>query len=564
MSSPHLWLALPLLALPALLPLITRGLTASADGMTHLIRIALLVNHWQQGVLYPRWMPELETGMGYPVVNFYAPATYYLAGALQLLGATTANALLVAFAFFIIAGGLGMYFLARDLYGAGSPWAALVAGVAYMYAPYLLANVFVRGAIAEVGAQALLPWILWCGRRLLTANRPVLYAALLALSLGALAVTHTVTLIIFPPFLLGYLLMVWWQRGHQRTRLGWMAAGIGAAMGLSAFFWLPLIGESGYLSQDAFGTSIEIFIPENLWQWQTFLDLHLQYEYTFAVPYQLGLGQTVLAAAGLFFVRRWDKEWLYLLLATTLACVAMGVWAEALWLGNRVSLAVQFPWRLLAIVSLTLPLFTGAIAWHNPSPRHPALVANALLLLIILFNRPQVDWMGALATENGSVPLPAIARHESITGQLGTGPTREFMPQWSEDSAYLPEPTDVAIDGIEIALQRSDGNGLEFDVASPRGGALRFTNLYFPGWQATLDDTLPLEPYASTNLGLLTIDVPPGSHHLRLTNVGTPLQRWATWLTLATLVGLIVLTWRARFTGFLAPLRCFCLLAVRR
>ena len=63
-----------------------------------------------------------------------------------------------------------------------------------MYAPYLLANVFVRGAIAEVGAQALLPWILWCGRRLLTANRPVLYAALLALSLGALAVTHTVTL----------------------------------------------------------------------------------------------------------------------------------------------------------------------------------------------------------------------------------------------------------------------------------------------------------------------------------------------------------------------------------
>ncbi|MFO7634997.1 MAG: hypothetical protein R6W76_20790, partial [Caldilinea sp.] len=553
MQSGWLWLFLPLLALPALLPLLTTGLTASADGATHLMRTALLVNHWQKGVLYPRWMPELVTGLGYPVLNYYAPGTYYLAGAVYLSGVTLANAAALTFALFVITGGLGTYFLARDLFGADNRWPALLAGGAYMYAPYLLANVYVRGAIAEVGAQAMLPWILWCGRRLLTTDTPAAWLAPFALSLGALAVTHTVTLIIFPPFLLGYLLAVWWQQGRRRAQLGWMVAGIGAAMGLSAFFWAPLLGESSYLRQDAFSTSIEIFVPENLWRWQDFLDLHLAYEYAFDVPYQLGLVQIALAVAGLFYVRRWNLEWLYLLVATAFACLAIGAWAEPIWINNRLLLAVQFPWRLLAIVSLTLPLFTGALVWRISQPRQQAFATLALILLVVAANMPRVGWMGALETENGAMPLPAIARHESITGQLGTGPTREFMPKWNEGGVtYLPHPSQSAMTDADITLKRINGYGLELDVASSAGGTLRFTNFYFPGWRATINDTVPLETYPDTNLGLLTVDLPPGNGALRLSNPGTELQRWATWLTLATIIALAALMWRIKAYGFLS------------
>jgi hypothetical protein len=541
------WLLPPFLALPVLLTLFTTRLTASADGATHLMRTALLVNHWQNSVLYPRWIPELVTGLGYPLLNFYAPSAYYLTGAIQLTGATLSAATLLTFAFFIVAGGLGMVCWARDLFDADRPWPALLAGVAYMYAPYLLANVFVRGAIAEVGAQALLPWILWSGRRLITRQRALIWLAPFALTLGALAVTHTVTLIIFPPFLLGYLVALWWQRGHQWPQLGWMAAGIGAGVGISAFFWIPLIGDSGYLSQDAFNTSIEIFIPENLWRWQNFLDIHLPYEYTFAVPYQLGLGQIILGVAGIFFVRHWNLEWRYLLLATLGAALLMGSWAESIWISNRLLLAVQFPWRLLTILSVTLPLFTGALVWRISQPRRQALAASGIILFVIVANWPQIGWMNKLETENGGMPLPAIARHESITGQLGTGPTREFMPKWSNDNAtYQPAPSDTAIIDAVINLRRADGYGLELDIASSSGGPLRFTNFYFPGWQALLDPGVTLAPYRTTNLGLLTVDLPPGNVSLRLINVGADLQRWATWLTLLTLSSLIVVMWRAR------------------
>ena len=73
---------------------------------------------------------------------------------------------------------------------------------------------------------------------------------------------------------------------------------------------------------------------------------------------------------------------------------------------------------------------------------------------------------------------------------------------------------------------------------------MRFSSLYFPGWQAVLDDDTPLSPYPSTNLGLLTVDLPAGSHRLRLTYAGTALQHGATWITLATLALLTLFAWR--------------------
>lgn len=74
-------MALLLAALPALWPFLQLGLTQSADGMLHVLRIALLTTHQQEGILYPRWMPDLVLGYGYPLLAFYGPATYYLASA---------------------------------------------------------------------------------------------------------------------------------------------------------------------------------------------------------------------------------------------------------------------------------------------------------------------------------------------------------------------------------------------------------------------------------------------------------------------------------------------------
>ncbi|HEX9116594.1 MAG TPA: 6-pyruvoyl-tetrahydropterin synthase-related protein, partial [Anaerolineae bacterium] len=199
------WLLLPFLALPAIWPFLRSGLPRGQDTIMHLMRLGLLDDYVRHGTLFPRWFPELMLGRGYPVFNFYAPLTYYVAEALRLIELNFADALIGTYLLLILAAGVGTYLLARDLFGADRPAAALVAATAYMYAPYLLTNVFVRGALAETGAQAFLPWIFWSLRRLLRSDRPGRYLLPAALSLAGLALTHNVTLLFVPPAYLAYL-----------------------------------------------------------------------------------------------------------------------------------------------------------------------------------------------------------------------------------------------------------------------------------------------------------------------------------------------------------------------
>jgi hypothetical protein len=527
------------------------GLTTSADGALHLLRLVVLDHHVRQGTLYPRWAPELFTGLGYPVFNFYGPFAYYLAELLHLLGLDFVTALMATFALFVLAGGFGMYRLAADVLGPRQNWAALVAATAYMLAPYLLTNVYIRGAIAEVGAQAWLPWIFWSTRRLLTAPRPGQYVLAVALTLAGLAVTHNITLLFTPVVLLAYVLVIWWQTGRPRARLGWAVGSIAAAVGASAFFWLPLIGERQLLAESAYKTAA-IYLPENVWTWRNFLDTSFAFEHTFDVPFQLGLAQLLLALTGIIVARRRDPEWLYFITLAVLAGLGISTWSLPLWLGSETLLVAQFPWRLLTFMSLSLALFSGAILIRLPRERYRFAGACVLVSLIVLANRPEVGWMSVLARAGESITLPAIAQFEFETGAIGTGSAQEFRPRWSVGVAYQPSTADLAVDDRQITVEQADPHSLRLAVSSPQGGPLRFTSLYYPAWRATLADGSSLPTYPSTNLGLLAVDLPPGEHEIYLRWEGTDVQRLATWVSLATLAILTVFSWRTNRPRWLA------------
>jgi hypothetical protein len=94
-----------------------------------------------------------------------------------------------------------------------------------------------------------------------------------------------------------------------------------------------------------------------------------------------------------------------------------------------------------------------------------------------------------------------------------------------------------------VTVERANSLGLEGRVSSPKGEPLRFTAFYFPGWQVLLDGK-EVPTYPTTNMGLLTVDVPAGEHDLKLNWGGTSIQKWANLLSALTLLGLIVITWR--------------------
>ena len=422
-----------------------------------------------------------------------------------------------------------------------------------MYAPYLLTNVYIRGAVAEVGAQALLPWVFWSTRRLLTAHRPSQYVLPVALSLGGLAVTHNITLLFTPLVLAGYIAAIWWQTGHPRVRLGWIAFAITAAVGVSAFFWLPLIAEKRWLAETAYKTAA-IYLPENVWTWRNFLDTTFAFDHTFAVPFQLGLVQVVLALAGLISIRRRDMEWLYFIALAVLTGLGISAWSEPLWLSSQTLLIAQFPWRLLAFMTISLSLFAGAILVRVRRDVYRFVGACGLIVLIVCAGRPQVDWMPVLARAGEAVTLPIIAQFESETGAYGTGSAQEFRPRWSSGNIYEPSGDALTANHSQVSISQANDYSLRAKLSSSQGGPLHFTSLYYPAWQATLEDGSVLPTYPSTNLGLLTVDLPSGMHTLYLRWVGTTWQRWATWLSLVTLAVLTVFVWRTNRPRWLAVL----------
>ncbi len=359
MTKPRLsallpWLLLALAALPAVAPLASGGLTASFDGSAHLLRLGALQRSISEGVFLPRWMPDMQLGYGYPVFNFYPAGAYYVALIPSLFGITIYWGYAIGFAFALLLAGAGAMLLARDILSAESPWPALVAGVAYIYAPYLLINVYIRGSLPEALAQALLPWVLWSGRRVLTQAQPIGYVLIFTAFLGGLALTHSLTLMLLVPYLVGYIAVVWWNGGHTRISLRWIVFALLAAMGISSFFWLPMLFDRQFLSEAAYATARFGWLPDNVWTWGNFLDSHLLYEYDFSRPVQLGLVQIVIAAGGFLIARRYDAEWLFFALSALALLLAIGSWTLPFWQSSDALDSCPVP-MAPALTGLTLP-----------------------------------------------------------------------------------------------------------------------------------------------------------------------------------------------------------------
>jgi hypothetical protein len=79
-------------------------------------------------------------------------------------------------------------------------------------------------------------------------------------------------------------------------------------------------------------------------------------------------------------------------------------------------------------------------------------------------------------------------------------------------------------DGAKVELLRHGGQSDEIRVQAGTPTRVMFYTRYFPGWAATLDDKAqPLEPYGDQ--GLILVNVPAGSHIVRLRYEGTSAQQ---------------------------------------
>jgi uncharacterized membrane protein len=161
-------LLVPLIGLVAAWPFLTQSLPSTDDGALHMLRLAEIDRCLRHGVLPLRWAPDMAHGYGYPFFNYYASLSSYIAEAWHVAGLGFPQAIAATTISALFFSGWGTYLLGRDMAGRK---AGLVAATAYMYAPYQIYDSAYRGNLAETWALALLPWVLWTGRRAANGRR---------------------------------------------------------------------------------------------------------------------------------------------------------------------------------------------------------------------------------------------------------------------------------------------------------------------------------------------------------------------------------------------------------
>jgi hypothetical protein len=553
----------------------------------------------RDGVCYPGWATDQALGYGYPTFVFYPPLAYYVAELFHLAGAGQVTAVKWVWALATIGAGLAMYAYGRRTLGRQR---GLLAAVVYVYVPYHLADIYVRADLAEYSVFVWLPLTLLAFHRLVeqpTARR----LALAGLTYGGLWLTHNVTGLVFTPLLAAYVLFrlfaesATWTVGLRRA--GASLGGALLGLGIAAALILPNVFERAYIVQEqwvraGYDYTLHFLRPADL--------LSGTWGYAPGVPgaeggmsFQLGVVPIILSAVAVVRalvqpirspakIDPGDRGLiLFFAGATLLLLFLMLPLSALLWELLPLVALVQFPWRLLALTTVSLAILSGL---SISTPRHPVSEAQdsapdneypaskrlgprrplsgqlrlvglttSLCLVAVLASYPYTVPQYTPIPESAGSPLLSIEfelKYEDMRGM--TAWTEEMPPDSPLVAQYLAgEPlvtaTALAPDA-SVAMIRAGGASDELWVRSPEGTALRFYTYYFPGWRVYIDgEQLPdsaLRP--ETRYGLITVDIPPGEHHVLLRWGDTPLRRVGKALTLASLVLALALLvpWRRR------------------
>ncbi len=531
---------LGLIVLPAIQPLFS-GQLFGADGLLHFHRLVQLDRAVRHGMLYPRWLPDLGYGFGFPLFNYYAPLGYYLLLPLLWLGIPAQTALLVGFALALWALAAAVYLWSRDLFGET---AGIVAAFAVVYAPYTLNDVYQRGTLPSLWALAWLTLTAWALLRL-TAQPNRRFFLLATLGTAALLLTHNVTSLMGLPLLAAYIFLLGIYYGLRRVFRPLLALALG--LGLSACCWAPAFFEKEYVQIHQVYLPAAFDYHHNFISWGQLLIGPRAVDPAWVnPPAPLGLGwvQVALAAAcwwpvGATLPRRARfHRWVLSLAVVGLAAMALPV-SLPLWDRIPILRFLQFPWRFLAPATLALALLAGGGAellmrqarWTGPLI-FLGMALVALTWLYPLYYPPQQD-----------PSPPDQIRFEAETGWVGATAAGDYLPRWVQEppspDALLPlyeaAAPDYIIPRLDPASLPDGARLLEAEygltrahvvLESPEPFRIRFLWYFFPGWQGRLDGRpLPLEPNGPH--GLIAANIPAGRHEVTLRFGDTPLRRWA-------------------------------------
>jgi hypothetical protein len=525
----------PVLAMTLLVPWLFRptgGLTG--DHPTHWAAVEQWANTWHQGGWWPAYLEEVNNGLGSFWPLYYPPLYHAVCALGACLGLSYWH---VAWIFIELAACVGPLLCYGWLRNHVPPRAALAGMLAYCLTPYLLLDVYYRGAFPEAIALQFFPGVLWgCDMVRKQWSWPgvllgaISFGLIILMNLPATAVTLYGTAIYLS------------AAGLVQRRVSPVVRGLtipAVGLALTAFFWVPAWTERSMVM-------LPISVIRDNPRAAHFVSLRFFGDLSDVDVFDWCVGSLLVATIVLALVgsrtlhRAHTPYWLAALLLVL--CGVLLTTEGAAWVYGVLPLlaSLQFPWRCLGMVAPGMALLAAHAGLASRRLRWVSMgVATILLGLLATL------WFhGDLASADC---LPAHSRR--IIGN--------YIPV----SARLPRDSHVAFPAVEPSSKDVDPQvlcwrpGLRV-IATWSDAPFSFLLRTYadPRWKAYDQDHRPLVSGLSSedHWGRLEIQAPAGTSLVTVKLEPTWSAYLGTAITIITLGGLPFVAWRGWRTRHVA------------
>lgn len=501
------------------------------------IRLQQMTKCFEDGQIPCRMSLDLGGAYSQPHFNYYSAFPYYLGSIIHQIGFSYLDSIKILFFLSIFLSAFGLYHLSRHFF---SNTASLASVILISLSTYRLVNIYVRGALAESFALALLPGVIALFLTLIKPTR--LKIILSAIVFSFFLTSHPISIVINTPIfvLVGLYLLFKSRQGFIGLVLS-----VCLGLGLSAFFLLP-----AFIEQPLINT---ISLLNDYYQYalhyptikQLLLETNWGYGPSRPGPedgfsYHIGYAHLLILAISSLLTLKKLKNFITLVVALSLGYLflnharSVGIW-EVLPLVRF----VQFPWRLLGPLSLLTSFLAAFVLSRLPQKFQKfALVVVFLIAFIPMSANLHFDKYYQDATDQ---------QYLSGAGwdQQRKAASHDYLPAGIDDlPTDLAPDNPIALNNAKINLHYFDRKtnyfATEIDVYD-ESATIQFPVLKFPQWQVHLNKSTDNATLEEDSTGLISIKLPKGSHHIQAYFTDTPVRTLANIITFASYLLVVLL-----------------------
>lgn len=500
-------------------------------------RYALLLKYFtntlSEGILYPRWVPDIFGGYGYPTFLFYQPAIFFSAAPLMLLVNDPCLSLNIVVYLSLCGGALGVFMLGDKI--TGDFVISCFSFVLYLITPYFFVNLYVRGNLGELFSMQFCPWVIYftlvLQSRIQKSKIISPTTGILALFLSAIIYSHpAVALFFFPALGIICLFLNEMTNSEKLKFLGCMAVAALLSVILSSPYWFTAMTMKKYVFNER--------ALDGYFYWK----LHFVYPFQFfsnvwgfdrsfpgvasdGMSFQLGLYHFVPALIGMFMGRKRR-----IILISGILYFAyiflMTPYSELIWRVIPILHYAQFPWRILSVTALLQIICVFGLTDLRVNRK-------VLSFILALFIVSALSWyyeQFICYTWDGDHKI--IMKSEEAKMREQYHPLcsdHELLPRTTRK---LPEETRpfkghmvLVPHSIERKRLTDSENIIEYELTCVKNDYFVLNQIYLPGWHVDIDGTPVSSKALEASLlrdGRQVLFLDAGKHQIKAFYEGPP------------------------------------------